>query len=365
MVVARADAYADALTAAPLAADLTAPLLLTPRPELPPEVTAEAERLIELGTRRAVVVGGPAAISPRVEQQLAGLGLAVERIAGNDRFGTAAAIAGRLDATQVYVVEGLDPDPARGWPDAIAVSGLAARQRRPLLLSTTESLPPVTADALEALDVEEVTIVGGVKAVSSAVQQAVEAAVPRVDRLAGIDRFDTSARIANVALAEGATTAKVAVASGSSWPDGLTSSALVATSGVLLMTNPDDLAVSPSTQAWLADHPSIRNLILVGGPAAIAPSVADQARAAIVHGLPGDGPYEQGTLYVMVAEDTDGQATMERLVAEGAIQEFSHSFDLWYYVTVEVGRERAVIEYLRGDPDIVTAERVPIYRTTD
>jgi len=377
IVVARADAYADALTAAPLAAELTAPLLLTPTQELPRAVTAEVERLVGLGARRAVVVGGPRAVSPRVEQQLVELGLAVERIAGTDRFGTAAAIAAQLDATQVYVVEGVDPDPARGWPDAIAVSGLAARQRRPLLLSTTDTLPQLTADALEALDVAEVTIVGGVKAVSAAVEQAIVTFVPRVDRLAGNDRFDTSARIANAALAEGAATARVVMASGADWPDGLTASALVATSGVLLLTHPDELAASPPTQAWLADHPSIGNLILVGGPAAIDPSVADEARATVIHGLPGDGPYAQGILAVMVDQEADGQATMERLVSEGTIQSFEPVFTgtdgepsqdpvlrRWYYATVEVDRERAVIEYLRGDPDIVVAERVPIYRTT-
>ena len=34
-----------------------------------------------------------------------------------------------------YVVEGTNPDPARGWPDALAIAPVAARQGAPILLA--------------------------------------------------------------------------------------------------------------------------------------------------------------------------------------------------------------------------------------
>ncbi len=282
VVVARADAYADALAAGPLAADLAGPLLLTPPARLPGEVNTEARRLAELGVRRAVVIGDAEAVSPRAQQQLVDLGLEVERVAGSDRFATAAAIAARLDATGVYLVEGVDPDPGRGWPDAIAVSGLAARQRRPLLLATTDSLPEATARALDELGVAQATIVGGTGAVSEAVQAQVAARVERVDRLAGADRYATSALVADAALADGADPSNVVLASGADWPDGLTASTLVANAGVLLLTDPVNLNASPPTGAWLADHAAtVDRLTGVGGPAAISPVVANQARVTV------------------------------------------------------------------------------------
>ena len=128
VVVAVSGQYADALAGAPLAYQLTAPLLLTPGASLAPAAAAEVRRL---GAKRAVVLGGPAALAPKVEADLKAAGVTtVERIAGADRFATAAEVAGRLsDKSSVFVVEGADADPRRGWPDAISVGPAVGADR--------------------------------------------------------------------------------------------------------------------------------------------------------------------------------------------------------------------------------------------
>jgi Tol biopolymer transport system component len=157
VVVASAGTYADALAGAPLARGLGAPILLTGAEGLDPAVADEVRRL---SPSEAVVLGGGAALSPQVDRDLRVLGIeTVRRIAGPDRFATAARIAAELGARgDAYLLQGIDADPARGWPDAVAAAPVAAAAGVPILLTASDGLPDATADALAALDVRRVTI---------------------------------------------------------------------------------------------------------------------------------------------------------------------------------------------------------------
>ncbi len=148
--------YPDALAAGALAAGLDAPLLLTDPAGLPGEVAAV---LTDLGVDRAVVVGGEVAVGPRVLEDLAGLGLAVERVAGPDRFATAAAAARAAgvgaDGT-VVLARGTD------FPDALSAAALGAGpDGPPTLLTERDRLPAPTELALAALGARRVLVVGG------------------------------------------------------------------------------------------------------------------------------------------------------------------------------------------------------------
>ena len=101
VVLTRADDFADALTAGPLARLEGAPLLLTGQSALPLGVVSEIQRL---GAVRAIVVGGTAVIETTVVEELTDLGLDVERVAGADRFATASAVATRVGAPSGEVV---------------------------------------------------------------------------------------------------------------------------------------------------------------------------------------------------------------------------------------------------------------------
>ena len=122
VVVARADEAADALAGGPLASALGAPLLLTGRDALPAVV---AEELTRLGARHAVVLGGTAAVAPAVVAQVEAAGLRVRRLAGADRFATAAAIAGDLGHRDLVVLAAGDGTMA----DALAGGALGGRRR--------------------------------------------------------------------------------------------------------------------------------------------------------------------------------------------------------------------------------------------
>lgn len=154
----------DALSAGAAAASQGGALLLTARQALP-QATIDALRV--LSPRRAVVVGGTAAVSDDVVGQLQSLVDEVSRIGGADRYATAAAVARAAfpQPSAALITTG------RVWADALAATPLAASLEAPVLLVPRRCVP---ADAAETLaGVQRIVIAGGPAAVS-----------PRVDDLA-------------------------------------------------------------------------------------------------------------------------------------------------------------------------------------
>lgn len=114
----------------------------------------------------------------------------IDRVAGGDRFATAAAIGERADAgPTAFVVNGLRP------ADSLVAATPAARAGARLLLVTADTVPPATADALDGVD--DVVIVGGHAVVSDGVAARVgQLAGGPVRRVAGGTRAETAASVA-------------------------------------------------------------------------------------------------------------------------------------------------------------------------
>lgn len=274
VVVARADEYADALAGAPLATELGAPVLLTSTGGLHPTSAEEVERL---AASEAVLLGGQAALSGQVADDLADLGLTVRRVGGTNRFDTARLISEQLPETdEVYIAEGVHADPARGWPDALSAAGAAAGRRAPVLLVARDLLPPSTVEALSTE--QDAVIVGGTAAVSQAVEAAVDEHVQAVRRLAGPNRYVTATEVANDALDKGANPAVTWVATGRDWPDALVAAAATGhVNGVLTLVDGQELSLSPSSRDWIDDNAeAIRSLRMAGGTAAISETTRDE-----------------------------------------------------------------------------------------
>jgi len=146
--------FPDALAGGAAAAIATAPLLLTPPDALPQPVRDE---LVRLAPPETLVLGGSSAVSDAVVESLPG---AKRRLAGADRYGTAAAIAADrvAGATQVVMATG------SAFPDALAAAPLARAQGAPVLL-TSGCLPPGTLDFVRGNGWRDVTVVGGTGAV--------------------------------------------------------------------------------------------------------------------------------------------------------------------------------------------------------
>jgi minor extracellular protease Epr len=162
--LARGDTFSpDALVAGPLAGLGNAPILLTPQCALSPTTSQALDRL---ATRTVVVLGGPGAVCEDVTSELAARGLTVSRLAGVDRYATAAAVARAMapsDAEGVVVARG-----DTFSPDALAAAPYSARKRWPLLLTAQCYAPAATTNEINRLDVVSVALAGGSSAICDA-----------------------------------------------------------------------------------------------------------------------------------------------------------------------------------------------------
>jgi putative cell wall-binding protein len=281
-VLARGDLFPDALAGAHLAGAVGGPVLLTS----PGELHLQASEALA-GAGDVVVLGGPAAVSEAVVETLRGRGHRVSRVAGDDRYGTAAAAAavataGRdpvlLDGKRTALLAS-----GEGFADALSGGPLAA-VGLPLLLTPRTALAPAAERALAELEVEHVVVLGGTAAVSDEVVAAVEATGVSVERAAGDDRAATAAAVADLALDRlGWDGTRVLLARQDAFPDGLAGGPLgAALAAPVLLTAAE--ALTAATAAWLeAHHGDVRSIVVLGGTAAVSDETLAAARSAAGH----------------------------------------------------------------------------------
>lgn len=187
--IASGQAFPDALTGSAKAGSEEAPVLLTKATSLPP---ATRMALQSLSPSRIVVLGGSTAVSGEVMSRLGDYAPRVDRISGKERYATAAAVAATYPTSTdtVFVASGAD------YPDALAAAAKAGMEDAPVLLVRPGSIPGATAAQLARFTPSHIVLLGGTKAVSTAVEKELQAYSPRVDRVAGKDRYGTAALLA-------------------------------------------------------------------------------------------------------------------------------------------------------------------------
>lgn len=265
--IATGEDYPDALAGAPsVARGGSGPILLTGRDGLPPETAAEIARLRPLGV---VVLGGPDAVPDAVVRELQEFG-AVDRIAGANRFATAALLSARgfpSGAPTVYVASGSD------FPDALAAGAPAIAEGGPVLLTADDSLPSETGAELERLAPSRVVVLGSAAVVSDGVLVAVEDATgAAVERAAGPTRYDTAVAASRSAFGQAE---RVFVATGGGFADALGGSLGAGLAGGPLLFVPRDCI--PGAVVGELDRLGALRMTILGGPDAVGPAVADLA----------------------------------------------------------------------------------------
>lgn len=205
----------------------------------------------------------------------------VERVAGGDRYATAAELsklAFTPDTTTVYVATGL------GFADALAASPVAGADGAPILLVTQDSVPDATKTELQRLTPNEIVIVGGTGAVSTAVEDQLKSLAGTVRRIAGATRWETAQKLSADQFSPGVPVAYLA--SGMNFPDALGGGAAAAELGgpVLLV----DAASTPGPTSAELDRLDPASIVVLGGSGAVSPEVAaDVARFGPVRRLAG------------------------------------------------------------------------------
>ncbi|MEZ0165814.1 cell wall-binding repeat-containing protein [Kineococcus sp. LSe6-4] len=278
----------DALAASYLAGVKDAPVLLTETNRVP-EATAQA--IAQLNPSEVIVLGDANSVSAQTFTQLTAGRTTSERIAGVDRYDTAAKVAaaalaarpaGSAKPTSVFLARG-DVYGTAVAADALAASPVAFRAKVPILLTATGSLPTVTRDALASNGFQNVYAVGNANAVSdTVVQQATTAAGGASQRLAGADRTLTAAAIANSAVAANAGFNKVGVAIANGFRiDALVAGPAAGRSGFPLLLTESATSLGAGTDQYLKNNAATLTLASVyGDSTSIAPAAVETARSS-------------------------------------------------------------------------------------
>lgn len=132
-------AFVDSLAAGSVAAREGVPILFSETGRLSASTRAHIQ---SSSIRNVTLVGGEAALSSQVEEDLRSLGIDVQRVAGPDRTATAAALSQRLvpigqEPARQVVIDGSRPD---AWAAGFPAAGL----RAPLTLVLGDDVPAAT-----------------------------------------------------------------------------------------------------------------------------------------------------------------------------------------------------------------------------
>lgn len=266
VVLASGEGFADVLGASAASKWLGAPVLLTQKDTLPKSTVTELARL---APKEVIIVGGEDSVSAAVAQQIDASVEKVNRVAGPDRYATSEKL--------VQLGQKRHPLPAdanvviasgRDFPDALTVAPLADRHNAPLLLvdGKDPDLSPAAKQIIDAINPQNVYIVGGANSVSTGIESTLPQG--KVKRLAGKDRYDTSAAV----MLELGVTERVVMVSGYTYPDALVGGAYAAHRGLpLLAVDPTCLGSNTREAMRKLD---VDKLIIVGGPSSLLDLIA-------------------------------------------------------------------------------------------
>jgi putative cell wall-binding protein len=266
--VATGDNFPDALAAGPAAAHRDGPILLVRSNRIPDSTAVELARLRPGAIR---VVGGASVISDGVLAALQGYATtgSVTRLSGATRYGTAAAVSADAFAAGVpvaFVATG------KNYPDALAGVAAAGASGGPILLTDPNALPGETAAELARLRPGRIVVLGGPSVIVDGVLPALQAyTTGSVSRIAGMDRYQTSAAVSAQTFSRSST---VFVATGASFPDALGGGPVAGgLPGPLLLVQPTSVPAAIATELGRL---GAERVVIFGGPGAVSVGVATE-----------------------------------------------------------------------------------------
>lgn len=207
------------------------------------------------------------------------------RICGIDRYGTAADIVSKgktMFSDYAIVATG------ENYADALCAAPLARKYNAPILFTNTASLNENAKKELIDCKIKNVIIVGGTGAVSQNTENQIKALGMTITRIAGINRYDTSVKIAQkLGKIE-----KITVATGNDYPDALSIATIAAIEGMpILLTDKD--SIPTDTMTYINNNKNVSQTYVVGGTGVISDTVSGKLVKSLR--LAGANRYETNT----------------------------------------------------------------------
>lgn len=202
---------------------------------------------------------------------------ASHRLAGQDRYRTARAIAEEYNSTKcknIILVSGTN------FPDALSSSILSKKFNAPILLvgpSDEESSEALSYIAAHSDSDTKIYIIGGKGVISESLETEIINGGHATERLSGVDLYDTNMAVVNKAGVESGT--PVIVTSGEDFPDALSVSGFAGSNQYpILLVGKNYL--SEKTQNYISTvKPSM--VYIAGGASVVSQSMEEQIKALV------------------------------------------------------------------------------------
>lgn len=168
-IIATGSNFADALAAAPLSAAQNLPILLTTGGSLHPAANAALDNL---GIEQVIIAGGTGAVSANVASQISAKGIAVRRVAGENRQQTAVALAQLATGEANFATDRVMLARGDVFTDALVGGARGGHLTAPILLTESSTALGSSARGFIAANrdtVAAIDVLGGTAAVSDAV----------------------------------------------------------------------------------------------------------------------------------------------------------------------------------------------------
>ena len=189
---------------------------------------------------------------------------ATTRVAGADRINTAVEVSKKYyKSADTVIIANYEK-----FADSLSASALSKALKAPILLVQKDQLDSVVAQEIKRLGAKNVIVIGGEQSIDKTKDSLSQY---NVQTIAGSDRYETSAKIAQEIIKRTGTTQAV-IASGETFADALTVAPLANKNNMpILLVQPNN--IPKATQEVLKQ---IKNAIIVGGEKTISNQVANK-----------------------------------------------------------------------------------------
>ena len=182
------------------------------------------------------------------------------RIAGQNRYESAARISREqfTNAKKVIVVN------AQKYADALSATTLSDGKYS-ILYTEKDSLPTATRNEIQRLNPVEVYLLGGKQSISSGIENILKKYSNKVTRIAGRDRYETSAKVAAMSNKK-----NIVIASGENFSDPLYASSYAYSNNAKILLSSGKTLSRQTRDYLLRNKSSIGKVTVVGGGQSIS-----------------------------------------------------------------------------------------------
>jgi uncharacterized membrane protein len=156
VILVRSDLPPDWLIAQTYSHSSGIPIVSTLPDTLDPLVEDQLSGYKKAGFQSVLIIGGEAAISPAIQQELDSMGFATHRISEADRYGTSARVAVELypESEEVVLASGED------FGYYLEARRIASGMEAPILFARQGEVPVSVLNAMASIGAKEVVLVG-------------------------------------------------------------------------------------------------------------------------------------------------------------------------------------------------------------